>query len=1800
MKRVEEKKDKEEVLQLMEPLIAEWFDDKFDNLTEPQSYAIPLIHERENVLVSSPTGSGKTLTAFLSIINELFKLDKKGELEDKIYCVYVSPLKALANDIHKNLEKPLAELKDLAEEKDVKIPDIRTAIRSGDTSQNERRKMAKTPPHIFITTPESLALALSSPQFRKKFDDVQYFINDEIHEISSSKRGVYLSLNTERLEEHIKGEMTRIGLSATQAPIEEIAKFLGGYENGEPRPVNVIEVAGEKNLDLSVMSPVDDMTLLPYEVVNSRMYDTLTEMVQKHRTTLIFTNTRSGAENVAYKLKDRGIDDVAAHHGSLSKETRLDVEDGLKTGELRSVVSSTSLELGIDIGYIDMVVQVNSPKSVAKGLQRVGRAGHSIGETSKGRMIVFDKDDLIECSVITRKAYQHDIDRVSIPENNLDVLSQTIIGMSIEHRWDVEDAYEMIKRSYCYKHLPEEDYLSVLNYLAAGEFENVYPKIWYNEEEGVFGKKGGVQMLYYMNVGTIPSDSSYQVYSEKAVPLGTLSEKFVERLSKGDVFILGSHSYEFLHTRGTKVFVKDAAGKKPTVPSWSGEMLPRSYDLSVGMGGFRRKLSKKMEEEKEENVIKWLREKYRIDEGSAQTIISYFKEQLAVLEELPTDEKILIEGHIGQDGNYNIIFHACFGRETNDALSRAYAYKISKKFNCNANVSITDDNFMITTGKRIPLDDIEGLLSHENIETVLKRCIRNTELFEQRFRHCAQRALMLLRNYKGREISVSNQKIRSKKILEKLQDDQDFPIVKETFNEILHQVLNLDKAKEVLKGIESGNISITTADYSDTPSPFAHGVLMAGISDVIMMEDRSNLLRQYHQKVLEQVIPEEEIEKFKFDRDVVNDHYQEKRPSFDSKDEMLEVIEELQPIHVFKEKGNNVFTRTERSFEEVRRWGKELLKEGKIQSLWVGGANYIASKDLEKFLFSLDQGEQPHGSSEIIDLFKESEKDVRELFEDTDLRLKDVKELVRDLERKRLVSRIGMDEDGDHRYALLEKKDRKLEIVEEIIIDHLEYEAPRSLEEIAHALDLPEDIALKALNNLVEQNTIVSGRLVVGEGEQYMLKEDYHELRFPGGEHVSEDKASEYRAKKQFSDVGSIQDYFELFMETGTPYDVYQRVSDFSLERWRKMREKGEIVEGRFVRGRVRYALRETLPMFVGAYRTEELDEEERNILQLIEKGKARTIRELKNESDLKNDRIKEIVKKLDYNLYIRREFTGEEGWSSRNRYKKVDVDALPEEEAKKRVIIGYLKGSGPASFSNIRYYTGFQGKEIREILSELVHQKELKKIKVGASEREMYILSEEINRLQKVKGGEYDKLRVLSKKDPYARPLWAEIYRRYGDDWIFPLIKKGDIVGGIEKWKMSGCIEIRHLDVDDESMLPEVLRSVDEMMNFHRLEGYDIVRIKYYQNTPVEDLSEDELSIFLENGYKKIQGMLVKGNVVEDVFEEEQVRSYVFKKQRLDGEKYSDPKEAVKEMKGARSDFELRTRVHDFFSLEWMYKRGKVYAGKMIPPYHMYALPEHIATYRTAKDVGLSNSMETVLDIIERKSPAPKRTVYYLSPYSRTKTKEIIDSLYAGLFVVRDHNDRYVSTSDFSSDLSSWEAKKEGVRWAFENFGVFTAEKLSSYLGKDYRMNNIRMILDELVEEDHLSKGFLVEGDESVYWILSKGLDGLPDISFSGEGVITTKDRLNLYFREEIKEEFDMGSSNLVYKGPEFKAAFDATINSEGVKIREFEGSEGHRKIIERWAYEHNMGVKSEDKKKKKKVSDYEIRKWYEKTRGI
>jgi len=1037
MEFISKEHTKEEITSLLHPLIRKWFEEKFESLTPPQSMAIPHIHNRENILVSSPTGSGKTITAFLSIINELYNLQVGGRLEDKIYCVYVSPLKALANDINKNLKTPLKEIAELAKNLDSELgppPGIRVAVRSGDTSSYERSRMVKKPPHIFITTPESLALVLSTPKFREKFNDVQYLIIDEIHDISDSKRGVLLSLSVERLQRYVKTELTRIGLSATQAPIEEIGKFLVGYrkvaaEAGEGaregpeddegtwelRPLKIVEVKKPKLLDIKVLSPVENMNKFNYEIINTRMHDLLPGLIRSHKSTIIFTNTRSATETVVHALKKRGVESIAAHHGSLSKEIRVDVENKLKTGELKTVATSTSLELGIDVGYVDLVCQIGSPKTVAKALQRIGRAGHSMVAVSKGRLIVYEKDDLVECAVLSRFARQGKIDRIFILKNSLDVLSQTLVGMSLEKKYDASEAYEIVKSSFCYHGLTRKKFLKVLEYASGSDIEGIYGKIWYDPKSGSFGKKRGSRLIYYTNIGTIPPESNYYVkLAGTGYPVGQLSEKFVENLREGDIFILAGKTYQFLKTSGMEIFVKDAFGRKPTVPSWTGELLPRSYDLSLGIGAFRRKVEEylirrertcetivkaeepvgtegdeeeapaqepvwttpeireteafpgslgKQQTDGSEDFNRDLMRDYSLDMGSANTIIGYICEQMKFHERLPTDEHIVIEGYIDPKGLYNVIFHSCFGRRTNDALSRAYAYKISNSYGLNVRISLTDDNFMLTMERAIGLEELPGLLTPDELGEIIRLAVKDTELFNQRFRHCATRGLMVLRSYKGKEIPIERQQIKTTKIIESLKGIDDFPIIEETYNEILNDAMNITTAREVLERLATDEITVSFIPYNDVPSPFSHNIILMGVSDIVLMEDRSSLLRELHSKVLEKALDKGSIEA-RFKPSLVQDHFRAKLPEINKKDDVLRVISEMGGLHIFVQKGEYIADYSEHPDPLLRLWALEHICENSLvdvkakDDIWVLREDYPDMRNIYAKTVKLSAGEK--------------------------------------------------------------------------------------------------------------------------------------------------------------------------------------------------------------------------------------------------------------------------------------------------------------------------------------------------------------------------------------------------------------------------------------------------------------------------------------------------------------------------------------------------------------------------------------------------------------------------------------------------------------------------------------------------------------------------------------------------------------------------------------------------------------------------------------------------------------------------
>ncbi len=849
-----ELRKQEEIIGILEPLVKEWFFSKFKEFSESQLYGVMNVYERKNILISAGTGSGKTLTSFLSILNYLVILSKKGELEDKIYCVYSSPLKALNNDINVNLIGPLNEIFKIAEEKGIELQEIRVGLRTGDTSSSDKAKMLKKPPHIFITTPESLAISLTTKKFIELFFCVEFLIIDEIHSLDN-KRGVYLSISLERLEELSKITPVRVGLSATIAPLEEVANFLVGDGN-----CLIAEIKNSKKVDLRVLTGVKDLINVEKDMYYS-FYSLMDKLIQGHKTSVIFTNTRAATERVVNHLKDmfpeNYTENVGAHHSSLSKEHRFNIEERLRKGELKVVVTSTSLELGIDIGFIDLVILLGSPKSSARALQRIGRSGHKLHEVSKGRFVVLDRDDLIECCILNKECVERKIDRIFFPKNCLDVLSQQIYGMCIHKIWDIDEMFRVIKKSYCYSDLSKEDFMSVISYLS-GEYElehkNIYAKIWYDKETRQVGKRGKMARVIYMtNIGTIPEESFISVVARGEggeQKIGVVDEGFLEKMKPGDVFVLGGRKYEFAYTKGMKAYVRSGIKKNPTIPSWFSEQLPLSFDSALEIGRFRKLLNERFSSGKsKKDIINFIKEYVYCGDKIAGIVYKYFNEQFKYAG-IPHEGRLLIESYKGEK-NY-VIFHSLYGRRVNDALSRAIGYLIGQKVGRDIEIGVNDNGFYIA-GEKLPVDEALRVLKSKDLRKILEEAILKTEVLKRRFRHCAARSLMILRNYKGQTKSVGKQQMKSHFLMSALNKiSRDFPILKEARREVLEDLMDVHRAEEVLKMIESGCVKIEKIERK-LPSPFAHNLILQGHYDLMKMEDKIEFLKRMHKAILGEI-----------------------------------------------------------------------------------------------------------------------------------------------------------------------------------------------------------------------------------------------------------------------------------------------------------------------------------------------------------------------------------------------------------------------------------------------------------------------------------------------------------------------------------------------------------------------------------------------------------------------------------------------------------------------------------------------------------------------------------------------------------------------------------------------------------------------------------------------------------------------------------------------------------------------------------------------------------------------------------
>jgi ATP-dependent Lhr-like helicase len=880
----------EDVLELLEPAVREWWVDQFGRyvdgnggfFTPPQRGAIPLIHEGENALICAPTGSGKTLASFTAIINELFRRDRATPdgLDNAVYCLYVSPLKSLANDIHRNLTRPLDGITERLEDRGESV-DIRHAIRHGDTDSSARQKMLSETPHILNTTPETLAILLNSPKFKEKLRSVEYVVVDEIHSLAENKRGTHLAVSLERLEELADASPTRIGCSATVEPLPTVAEYLVGRDDsGDPRDYEIVDTRFVRDFDIELECPTDDLISTPRGVVQSRFYDRIHELIQSHTNTLVFTNTRSGAERVLHNLREEfdAYDDSnsGCHHGSLSKERRQQIESDLKAGALDVVTTSTSLELGIDMPHLDLVIQVGSPKSVASLLQRVGRAGHRLGQTVEGRVLALDRDELVECAVMLKKAEEGFVDRVFVPENVMDVAAQHVYGMAINGVRREDDVRETLCRAYPYRDFGGDDWEQLLRYLTADydglEEKNVYAKVWrdtndppsgehhyeeYDVGERLLGKRGRMARVIYMtNIGTIPDSFTCDVFTRSGDEwVGQLDENYLDTLDTGDVFVLGGDHFEFRYRRGSKVYV-DRTSARPTVPSWFSERLPLSYDLGREITAFQRSVLEHLDAGGRPAARDWLRG-FPMDENSVRAVARMFDEQVRYAGEasVSTDRRIAVEEELDREEYRRRFYvHSNYGRKFNDGLSRLVAYRCSRRTNTNVQVAVADNGFTLS----MPLNrkvDVEAVLRDVDPEEVapdLRAALGGTDLLKRYFRINATRSLMILKRYKGYEKSAAQQQVSSEMLLSFADGLDDFAVIEETYREILEDKLNLAGIEEVLGAVQSGDVEVVSTTV-DSPSPRAFGLATLMASDVVLAEDESAALRDFHARVLDEI-----------------------------------------------------------------------------------------------------------------------------------------------------------------------------------------------------------------------------------------------------------------------------------------------------------------------------------------------------------------------------------------------------------------------------------------------------------------------------------------------------------------------------------------------------------------------------------------------------------------------------------------------------------------------------------------------------------------------------------------------------------------------------------------------------------------------------------------------------------------------------------------------------------------------------------------------------------------------------------
>jgi ATP-dependent Lhr-like helicase len=932
------------------PLTRRWFDSHFREPTEAQRLGWPEIMAGRHTLIAAPTGSGKTLAAFLSAIDQLVRAGEAGRLHDATQVVYVSPLKALSNDVHRNLETPLAEIRGA-------VP-IRALVRTGDTPTRERQAMLRRPPHILVTTPESLYLLLTAEKSREILRTVKTVIVDEIHAVARDKRGSHLALSLERLEALCAAPPVRIGLSATQRPIEEIARFLVGARrvdaSGHPQ-CSIVDGGHLRTLDVAVEVPPSDLGAVCTNETWEEIYRRLADLIASHRSTLIFVNTRRLAERLSQHLRELlGEEAVMSHHGSLSRQIRLNAEERLKAGQLRAIVATSSLELGIDIGFIDLVCQIGSPRAVNTFLQRVGRSGHSLGATPKGRLFALTRDELLECLALIRAVKAGRLDRVDIPRAPLDILAQQMVASVACEEWGEDELFALCRGAWPYRDLSRRDFDAVLAMLSERSGARC-DGVWLHRDaiHHRVRPRRGARMIAIVSGGAIPESGDYRVVTEDERSfVGTVNEDFAVESMAGDVFLLGNTSWRIRHIRGGEVVVKDAQGAPANVPFWLGEASARTPELSAEIAALCSSLEEELRNAGVEQAVQNLCSAGGITEPGALQACSYVAAQLRAVGFVPDQKRLLFERFFDESGGMQFVIHAPFGARINRAWGFALRKRFCRSFNFELQASADDNGIVLSLGPQhsFPLEQMFKLLPLRDAERLLTQAVLDAPLFQIRWRWNATRALAVLRHAGGRKIPAPLQRFRANDALSAVFPAQtacrenvtgdievpDHPLVRQTIYDCLHEAMDVDGWLALLGRIERNEIELIARETRE-PSPFSHERLNAHpysfLDDAPLEERRARAVA-----VRRTLAPEELGDLARLDPEAIAQVRSEAWPVVRDADELYDTLAAQGAL-------------PEADGESWRGWFRELVESGRAAEmrlrkdgpvLWVAAGHYAA------------------------------------------------------------------------------------------------------------------------------------------------------------------------------------------------------------------------------------------------------------------------------------------------------------------------------------------------------------------------------------------------------------------------------------------------------------------------------------------------------------------------------------------------------------------------------------------------------------------------------------------------------------------------------------------------------------------------------------------------------------------------------------------------------------------------------------------------------------------------------------------